>query len=81
MSKIKYDFFMQRRKYPKFDFGALFLYAFFIVALVVICIFFSYKIRNTYRARIAVATTYPHPTWPEPEVTSDTSVENSDKIQ
>ena len=63
------------------DFGVIFLYLVFILIVVMLIIFFTHKIRDTYKDRIAVATTYPHPTWPEPEETSESSEESSDIIQ
>lgn len=58
----------------KLDLGSALLCILFAALFIVICILFFRKIQNTYQDRIAVATTYPHPTWPEPE-TSEESTE------
>lgn len=54
------------------DFGSALLCILFIALFIVICILFFKKIQNTYQDRIAVATIYSHPTWPEPETSEAT---------
>ncbi len=59
------------------DLGSALLCILFAALFIVICILFFQKIQNTYQDRIAVATTYPHPTWPEPETSEESTEEFS----